>query len=78
MWTSDGYHHFVFDRFYHQFLMRRRWDLGYSRTAQLLKEKCECENKRIGKEKLSVFVVKEFDKKTDEYKQKKLKEEDPY
>ena len=35
-------------------------------------------NKRIGKEKLSVFVVKEFDKKTDEYKQKKLKEEDPY
>ena len=78
VWTSDGYHHFVFDRFYHQFLMRRRWDLGYSRTAQLLKEKCECENKRIGKEKLSVFVVKEFDKKTDEYKQKKLKEEDPY
>ena len=43
-----------------------------------LKEKCDCENKRIGKEKLSVFVVKEFDKKTDEYKQKKLKEEDPY
>jgi hypothetical protein len=58
--------------------MRRRWDLGYSRTAQLLKEKCECDNKRIGKERLSVFVVKEFDKKTDEYKQKKLKEEDPY
>ncbi len=43
--------------------MRRRWDLGYSRTAQLLEEKCGCENKRIGKEKLSVFVVKEFDKK---------------
>ena len=78
VWTSDGYHHFVFDRFYHQFLMRRRWDLGYSRTAQLLKEKCNCENKRIGKERLSVFVVKEFDKKTDDYKQKKLKEEEPY
>jgi hypothetical protein len=78
VWTSEGYHHFVFDRFYHQFLMRRRWDLGYSRTAQLLKEKCSCENRRIGKERLSVFVVKEFDKKTDEYKQKKLKEEDPY
>jgi len=78
VWTSDGNHHFVFDRFYHQFLMRRRWDLGYSRTAQLLKEKCDCENKRIGKDKLSVFVVKQFDKKTDEYKQKKLKEEDPY
>jgi len=78
VWTSDGNHHFVFDRFYHQFLMRRRWDLGYSRTAQLLKEKCDCENKRIGKDKLSVFVVKQFDKKTEEYKQKKLKEDDPY
>ena len=78
VWTAEGYHHFVFDRFYHQFLMRRRWDLGYSRTAQLLKEKCDCGNKRIGKEKLSVFVVKEFDKKIDEYKQKKLKEDDPY
>ena len=78
VWTAEGYHHFVFDRFYHQFLMRRRWDLGYSRTAQLLKEKCDCGNKRIGKEKLSVFIVKEFDKKIDEYKQKKLKEDDPY
>ena len=44
----------------------------------MLKEKCNCENKRIGKEKISVFVVKEFDKKTDNYQQKKLKEEAPY
>ena len=58
--------------------MRRRWDLGYSRTAQMLKEKCNCENKRVGKEKLSVFAVKEFDKKQEEYKQKILKEESPY
>ena len=78
VWTNNGYHHFVYDRFYHQFLMRRRWDLGYSRTAQLLKEKCDCENKRIGKEKLSVFVVKEFEKKNEEYKQKQLTEEAPY
>ena len=78
VWTSDGSHHFVFDRFYHQFLIRRRWDVGYQRTGQMLKEKCGCEDKRLGKEKLSVFVVKEFDKKQDEYKQKQLKEEDPY
>ena len=78
VWTSGGYHHFVYDRFYNQHLMRRRWDLGYSRTGQMLKEKCGCENKRIGKERLSIFVVKEFDKKQEEYKQKKLKEEDPY
>tara|TARA_E500000318_G_C3547200_1_gene207237 strand:- start:49 stop:1554 length:1506 start_codon:yes stop_codon:yes gene_type:complete len=78
VWNNNGYHHFVFDRFYHQFLMRRRWDLGYSRTAQLLKEKCDCEDKRVGKERLSVFRVKEFDKKQEEYKQKMLKEETPY
>ena len=78
VWTSEGYHHFVFDRFYHQFLMRRRWDVGYQRTGQMLKEKCGCEDKRLGKEKLSVFVVTEFDKKKDTYNQKVLKEEAPY
>ena len=78
VWTSEGYHHFVFDRFYHQFLMRRRWDVGYQRTGQMLKEKCGCEDKRLGKEKLSVFMVREFDKKKDIYNQKVLKEETPY
>ena len=78
VWTSDGNHHFVFDRLCHQFLMRRRWDVGYSRTAQMLKEKCNCDSKRIGKEKLSVFIVKEFDKKKDDYNKKTLKEEAPY
>ena len=78
VWTSDGNHHFVFDRFYHSFLIRRRWDVGYQRTGQMLKEKCGCEDKRIGKEKLSVFIVKEFDKKKDDYNKKTLKEEAPY
>ena len=77
-WTNNGYHHFVFDKFYHSHLMRRRWDLGYSRTAEMLREKCGCEDKRIGKNKLSVYVVKEFEVKDNEYKQKKLKEEAPY
>jgi hypothetical protein len=58
--------------------MRRRWDLGYSRTAEMLREKCDCEDKRIGKNKLSVYVVKEFEVKDNEYKQKQLKEETPY
>ena len=44
----------------------------------MLKEKCGCEDKRLGKERLSVFVVKEFDKKIDDYNQKKLKEDSPY
>ena len=58
--------------------MRKRWDLGYSRTAEMLREKCGCTDKRIGKNKLSVYVVEEFEKKTEEYKQKTLKEETPY
>jgi hypothetical protein len=58
--------------------MRHRWDLGYQRTGQMLKEKCGCEDKRVGKEKLSVFTVKEFDKKKEEYTQKELKPKDPY
>ena len=44
----------------------------------MLREKCGCTDKRIGKNKLSVYVVEEFEKKTEEYKQKKLKEETPY
>ena len=58
--------------------MRRRWDVGYQRSWQMLKEKCGCEDKRLGKEKLSVFMVTEFDKKKDTYNQKVLKEEAPY
>ena len=78
VWNSEGYHHFVFDRFYHQFLMRRRWDLGYSRTGQMLKEKCSCENKRVSKEKIRVFAVKEFDKKQETKKNITYKEEAPF
>ena len=76
--TKEGCHHFVFDRFYNDFLIRRRWDVPYSRTAQMLKETCNCDDKRIGKERISVFVVKQFDKKTDDYNQKELKPKDVF
>ena len=58
----------MFYRFYNQFLIRKRWDVPYSRTAQMLKETCNCDDKRIGKERISVFVVKQFDKKEWGYK----------
>jgi hypothetical protein len=50
------------------------------RTEDQLQNHLEefCLNKRVGKEKLSVFIVKEFDKKDTEYKPKKLKEDAPY
>ena len=76
--TKDGHHHFIFDRFYNDFLIRRRWDVPYSRTAQMLKETCNCDDKRIGKERISVFVVKQFDKKMDDYNQKELKPKDVF
>ena len=76
--TREGYHHFIFDRFYNQFLIRKRWDINYQRTAQMLKEACNCDDKRIGKERISVFVVKQFDKKEDDYNQKELKPKDPF
>jgi hypothetical protein len=76
VWTSDGYHHFVFSQFFNRFLIRQRWDVDYSRTAQMLKEVCNCENKRVGRDRTSVFVVKQFDKKKDDYVQKELKPKD--
>ena len=78
VWTNEGEHYFVFDRFYQNFLVRRRWDIGYQRTAQMLKEFCKCNDTRIGKERISVFYVKQFDKKIDKHNQKVLKKETPF
>ena len=78
VWTNEGYHHFIFSKFYNQFLIRQRWDVNYSRTAQMLKEVCNCEDKRIGKDKTSVFRVRQFDKKEEEYPQKELKPKDVF
>jgi len=44
----------------------------------MLKEKCGCEDKRLGKEKVSVFIVTEFDKKKEDYVQKELKPKDVF
>ena len=54
--------------------MRRNGIREIQDTANVLKEKCDCKDKRIGKERLSsIMVVEIFDKKTDDYKPKKLK-----
>ena len=77
VWTSGGYHHFVFSMFYSKFLVRQRWEINYQRTAQMLKDHCNCDDKkRVGKERTSVFTVKQFDKKKDDYVQKELKPKD--
>jgi hypothetical protein len=79
VWTSGGYHHFVFSMFYSKFLVRQRWEINYQRTAQMLKDHCSCDDKkRVGKERTSVFTVKQFDKKKDDYVQKELKPKDVF
>jgi hypothetical protein len=79
VWTNDGYHYFVFSMFYSKFLVRQRWEINYQRTAQMLKDHCNCDDKkRVGKERISVFTVKQFDKKKEDYVQKELKPKDPY
>ena len=78
VWTNDGNHHFIFNKFFNNFLIRQRWDINYQRTAQMLKEACSCEDKRVGKERISVFAVKQFDTRTEDYTQKELKPKDVF
>jgi len=79
VWNQGGYHHFVFSQFYSKFLIRQRWEINYSRTAQMLKDHCNCDDKkRVGKERISVFTVKQFDKKKEDYVQKELKPKDVF
>ena len=78
VWNNEGYHHFIFNKFYTNFLIRQRWDINYQRTAQMLKEFCNCEDTRVGKNRISVFTVKQFDKRKDDYVQKELKPKDVF
>ena len=42
----------------------------------MLKEFFNCEDTRFGKNRISVFAVKQFDKRKDDYVQKELKPKD--
>ena len=45
----------------------------------MLKDYCSCDDKkRVGKERISVFTVKQFDKKKEDYIQKELKPKDVF
>ena len=74
-YTKEGFHHFVFDNFFHNYLSRKHWKVPYQRTSQMLKDDLNCTTKRVGKYKLSVFVVARFDKKEETYKPKTFKKE---
>ena len=72
-YTKEGYHYFVFDNFFHNYLSRKHWKVPYQRTSQMLKDYFNCTTKRVGKTKLSVFVVARFDKKPETYKSKSFR-----
>jgi len=80
VWNKGGYHHFIFGEFYHKFLHRHKWSEKYDVTNFLLTEHCSCEVVRmtIGKKKLSIIKVKEFEKQDMKVKDTVFKREDAF
>ena len=80
VWTHEGKHHFIFSKFYHEFLHRRKWDEKSQVTQQMLKEHFNCKGDRtwIGKKLISIMTIKSFEKIEDTYKPKQFKPKDPY
>ena len=80
VWNKGGYHHFIFGEFYHKFLHRHKWSEKYDVTNFLLTEHCGCEVVRmnIGKKKLSIIKVQEFEKEDMKVKERVFRKEDAF
>jgi len=81
VWTSDGKHHFIFSKFFHGYLQRKKWGEKSQPTQQMLKEHCKCTDDNritIGKKRPSVMIVDAFEKPESNYQPKQLKPKDPY
>ena len=81
VWTSDGKHHFIFSKFFHGYLQRKKWGEKSQPTQQMLKEHCKCKDENritIGKKRPSVMIVDAFEKPESNYQPKQLKPKDPY
>ena len=81
VWTSEGKHHFIFAKFFHGYLQRKKWGEKSQPTQQMLKEHCECKDDNritIGKKRPSVMIVDAFEKPESNYQPKQLKPKDPY
>ena len=78
VFTDEGKHYFLFDSFFYGFLQRRRWDVKFQETSQMLREHCGCTTERIilGKSRPTVTIVDSFEKKSEDYKPKQLKPKD--
>ena len=80
VWNKDNSHHFIFTHFYHKFLHRHKWTEKYDITILWLLEHCGGEHVRmnIGKKKLSVIKLQQFEKEQIKIKERKFKKEDAF
>jgi hypothetical protein len=80
VWNSEGHHHFIYQKFYHLYLLKHRWTEKYDLTLMWMLDHCGCEHIRIsiGKKKISVIKLKEFEKDNMKVRRKELKAKDPY
>ena len=80
VWTHEGKHYFIFSKFFHGYLQRKKWGEKAQPTQQMLKEHCDCKDDRliIGKKRPSVMIINAFERPENNYTQKKLKEDDPF
>ena len=80
VWNNDGYHHFIYKKFFDLYLTKHRWTEKYDLTLMLLLDHCGCEHVRItvDKKKMSVIRVKQFEKQEFKPRNIKLKPETPY
>jgi len=80
VFTDEGKHYFLFDSFFYGFLQRRRWDVKFQETSQMLREHCGCTTERIilGKSRPTVTMVDSFEKKSEDYTPKQLKTKDNF
>jgi hypothetical protein len=80
VWTHEGKHYFIFSKFFHGYLQRKKWGEKAQPTQQMLKEHCDCKDDRliIGKKRPSVMIIDAFERPENNYTQKKLKEDDPF
>ena len=80
VWTHEEKHHFIFSKFYHGFLVKKKWDEKPQHTHQMLKEHFKCAEDRIliGKKKVSVIVASSLERIEAPYVPKELRPKDPY
>ena len=80
VYTNQGKHYFIFSKFYHGFLQKRKWDEKSQVTQQMLKEHFNFKDERwtISKKKITVMSIKSFEKIPDNYKPKQFKPKEPF